>query len=633
MAISDPINSTAPASSLTKEQFAQRAGVGVDQITGDFGNYQVGPTPTPSPTVSPIPAPTSPISDTNQIRSNVADLNNKIANIGNSTVTSPFSGTPVTQAANGIWLDANGMPTYTPPTGTNSTTIPGNPTPPQFGNYTPDQLQQIENAGIGIANQYDALISKAQQDKAQGMAKNIVNAGERGGFMNTQFSGIGALQSTQGGDFVGTGGELNRLKSEYDFNINQLQMQKTAAVEQAKQAMRQYIDTGNQQAFENAQTAYQNAVAVADKQQQIALESQQQQIELKKASFDLSVPLSQAGDDIKAWAVQQLTQYPTVISDILVQGGTVNDIQNLSASQLAELISKDPTYQAIQAKSLAPDNQVIQLPNGQTMLINTQTGSIIKNYGGTSTISTASTANNNSQYATALQTILGSGKFTKDQTQSIINAINNGDDPVTVIKNQAKALLPATEASNLTKYEVAKQSMEDLQNALNEYYANGGKTNILSGNFEKVLNKLGTVNDPKLVEIATEIASNLQQYRNAVSGTAYSIQEGQEISSVFPGIDKTQGLNEAILAGRLNAFDSTIDNTYETVLGKAYDQLKESEFSGNNFSDEDLIFTVQQSASKYQDQGGRERLIQDLVNKGVPQDKASWAVYTYIPST
>lgn len=176
----------------------------------------------------------------------------------------------------------------------------------------------------------------------------------------------------------------------------------------------------------------------------------------------------------------------------------------------------------------------------------------------------------------ALALILGSGKFTKDQKSDLTKAITSGQDPLTVVKNQAKNIMGQTLATDLDKYEVAKEQLKGIQSLLTEYYKNGGKTNIFSGNFEKVINKLGEVNDPKLVEIATNIQAALQVYRNAVSGTAYSVQEGKDIASIFPGINKSQGLNEAIINGRIKAFDTTIDAKYKNTLGDIYTKLKDT---------------------------------------------------------
>jgi hypothetical protein len=179
-------------------------------------------------------------------------------------------------------------------------------------------------------------------------------------------------------------------------------------------------------------------------------------------------------------------------------------------------------------------------------------------------------------YSQALSVILGSAKFTKDQKASVVSAINSGEDPFTVVKNQAKNIMGQTEATTVTKYETAKSALQDLQANLTAFYASGGSTNLFNGNYEKVINSLGGVNDPRLVDLATQIQASLQVYRNAVSGTAYSEQEGKDIASIFPGINKTQGLNMAILKGRMTAFDSTIDGTYRSALGSTYDSLKKA---------------------------------------------------------
>jgi len=180
----------------------------------------------------------------------------------------------------------------------------------------------------------------------------------------------------------------------------------------------------------------------------------------------------------------------------------------------------------------------------------------------------------NPEYAGVINTILGSGKYTKEQSNAIRNAINNGEDPFIVIKNQAKGLMSGANQTKVESYETAKGALTDINSSLKEFYAKGGKTNIFNGNYEKTFNKLGEVKDPKLVNLAVQIQTNLQVYRNAVSGTAYSEQEGKDIASIFPGINKSEGLNTAIMSGRMRAFDSTIDSTYRGTLGSTYDKLK-----------------------------------------------------------
>jgi hypothetical protein len=193
--------------------------------------------------------------------------------------------------------------------------------------------------------------------------------------------------------------------------------------------------------------------------------------------------------------------------------------------------------------------------------------------GGSGSSSGGSTGTNGGKYTGVINTILGSGTFTKQQAAAITNSINNGEDPATVIKNNAKKIMGQTEATTVTKYEAAQKAMQNLKNDMNAFYTAGGDTSFVKGNYEGFIGKLGTVSDPKLRELATRIQTQLQVYRNAVSGTAYSVQEGADIASIFPGINKTKSLNDAIFAGRDRAFDDAIDSAYETVLGSAYGKL------------------------------------------------------------
>lgn len=196
----------------------------------------------------------------------------------------------------------------------------------------------------------------------------------------------------------------------------------------------------------------------------------------------------------------------------------------------------------------------------------------------------SSTSVSNPAVQAALSTILGSGKFTAAQTAQITASINNGEDPFTTIKNNAKNIMGQTEATKLTSYEAADNAMKDLQSNLQAFYDGGGDTGLISGNLEKANNRLfGATGDPKKVELATQVAISLQAYRNAISGTAYSEQEGQDIASVFPGINKSQGLNKAVISGRLKADQSLIDGIYKTALGdKTYTALKTAEQAANN---------------------------------------------------
>ncbi len=179
----------------------------------------------------------------------------------------------------------------------------------------------------------------------------------------------------------------------------------------------------------------------------------------------------------------------------------------------------------------------------------------------------------------ALDIILGSGKFTKDQKNLIIGSIQSGQDPTTVILNQARTLMANPVATDVSKTQQGLKQLKDVQSALQEFYAAGGDTSLLKGNYEKVLNRLGKTKDPKLVEINSRIQKALQKYRNAVSGTAYSVQEGADIASIFPGIQKGKELNDVLVSAGIDSLQSDIDTAYEEVLGSS---VYQSLISGNN---------------------------------------------------
>lgn len=135
--------------------------------------------------------------------------------------------------------------------------------------------KRIKEAGLAEGAKYDPLISKAKSDKGKGLGISEVSAGEAGGFMNTQFAGMAAEaglspEKARLMGRYGSGGELMRIKSEYDTNISNLETQKQAAIAQAENAMRTFIATGKQSAFDNAYKMFQAAQQAADAKQKAA---------------------------------------------------------------------------------------------------------------------------------------------------------------------------------------------------------------------------------------------------------------------------------------------------------------------------------------------------------------------------
>jgi len=137
---------------------------------------------------------------------------------------------------------------------------------------TANDNQKIYDAAAAAGADYDTLIRDAQEKKRQGMGKAVVNAGEAGGFMNSQVAGRAAVAPTSGENaFVGVGGTLENVQSAYDAAISNLQAQKIAAVTRAKMTAEQAIRSGKkedldiaQKFFEQAQEAYKTAITLAD---------------------------------------------------------------------------------------------------------------------------------------------------------------------------------------------------------------------------------------------------------------------------------------------------------------------------------------------------------------------------------
>jgi hypothetical protein len=158
------------------------------------------------------------------------------------------------------------------------------------GTYTPEQQAQIEGAIRATEAAYAPLIREAEQAKTQGLPNAEVLAGQLGGFMNTQFAGLAALVPTEGGNFRGAGGELERIASAYDQNIANAKSAAQRAIEEAKSRAISAINTGAREDYELATIAYDRA----------------------KSAHDESIALSrQKTEDLINWAVksQELQKY------------------------------------------------------------------------------------------------------------------------------------------------------------------------------------------------------------------------------------------------------------------------------------------------------------------------------------
>ncbi len=171
-----------------------------------------------------------------------------------------------------------------------------------LGILSPSQQADVASAGAEAEARFAPLIREAEEAKRLGLPKAKIGAGERGGFLNTQFAGIAALVPTQGEDFFGAGGELERIKSVFDNNVSNLQAQAQSAILVARRAAKQSIRTGkredldlmikardaSQQASKDAITAAQQRIEAI----QVATDASRKQITFAQAQEDRNTEIA-----------------------------------------------------------------------------------------------------------------------------------------------------------------------------------------------------------------------------------------------------------------------------------------------------------------------------------------------------
>jgi hypothetical protein len=171
-----------------------------------------------------------------------------------------------------------------------------------MGTITSAEQSIIDRAGQEAASSFDEEIARLEREKLQGLGISEVRAGEAGGFLNSQFVGAGAfpgitpeMAKTMGR--FGTGGELARIKSEYDAVISAMKSKQQTAKTNAIAAAKTSIQTGKQQDFENAEKAFQAYRQAVKDEQQYNLDTKKYELDMRKyLSGEIHANLE---DDIK----------------------------------------------------------------------------------------------------------------------------------------------------------------------------------------------------------------------------------------------------------------------------------------------------------------------------------------------
>lgn len=164
----------------------------------------------------------------------------------------------------------------------------------------------------------------------------------------------------------------------------------------------------------------------------------------------------------------------------------------------------------------------------------------------------------------------------KATTSAINKALERGDiiGAQQQLKAAAISSLPSTEATKVRGREVGIEVLQGIQKLLQEYKQAGGDTGIISGTEEEMRAKIGKVKDPEKRKIASQIRTSLIDYRQSVSGAAFTESEMEEYKGLFPSISSTYELNQAKIDGLVRAWSSSNEAIFRQIMTPSlYEQI------------------------------------------------------------
>jgi len=120
----------------------------------------------------------------------------------------------------------------------------------------------------------------------------------------------------------------------------------------------------------------------------------------------------------------------------------------------------------------------------------------------------------------------------------------------------------------------AISAMNDILSILNTYVSKSGDTNIWKGSLENALNKIGLSKDESLVKLGGALTIAMQNYRNAITGKAFSDKEIAEYKKFIPNISDTSKLSTAKIQGFVNALNTQQKAFIGSQIGESnYDKI------------------------------------------------------------
>jgi ElaB/YqjD/DUF883 family membrane-anchored ribosome-binding protein len=182
--------------------------------------------------------------------------------------------------------------------------------------------------------------------------------------------------------------------------------------------------------------------------------------------------------------------------------------------------------------------------------------------------------------------------MTSTQAEQFFNSLDrsledeNTERVKEILMRGALDSLGGEEAKKVRGDQRAVELFNSIADDLREYESKGGDTNIFSGNYEKVMERIGKTSNKELAALANKIQMAIQTYRKSISGAAFTESESKEYQAIFPSIDKTSSLNFAKIESAKEVLQGNVDFLLKSMMGsQAFDEIfgKGEEQGGNSY--------------------------------------------------
>lgn len=444
-----------------------------------------------------------------------------------------------------------------------------------------DKIAQVQNGTFpltpGQQAQIDAL--KAQFDNLKS-AQDLAN--------QNYTQGITRLGIASGRSQYAPELEMGNIKATIDQGIQKLQqldIQKASAVAQLQGAF-------ETQDFDMVKSAY-DVLQRTDAAQTAAINKLHDDTAAAlKDTRDFADKLKQENQDQEnADRTFEQTKLQNKLSnDIATNRLSFEEadatIKNAQADQrLTEQQAQDLRSYSIQLKQLDQGKYLMtQDAMGNPVPFNKSTGkfepSALPNIAGSSGSGSKSgiDSSNNSAFKSALvnATIGYTDKEQKVLQSQVSEQLASGDmqGAKETIMNAALRNEPSTVRQSAEARLQSIAALNNIGGLLNAYVKQSGDTDILKGTIENAAQKIGKTTDPALAKIKEQIDFNLQQYRHAMTGAAFSQQESQAYASVLPQVSNANDLNSAKIGSMIDIMNLQQKVSLQNAIGSQnYDKI------------------------------------------------------------